>query len=253
MRYTGEVDKSEVEDLREIAGKGLRGTVNGKQVVVGNKKLMGQFGIQVPADTDSIVESIVMIGIGGEFAGYVTIADELKKDAAKAIADLRKVGIKRLIMLSGDKDSITQRLASSLDIDVAKGGLLPEDKLNEVEELKRSSKVAFAGDGINDAPVIAASDVGIAMGALGSDMAIETADVIIQTDKISRIATGIKIGRSTKKVIIQNIYLALGVKILVLVLGAFGMATMWQAVFADVGVALLAILNATRLQRMNWA
>lgn len=252
MRYTAGVDKSEVEALSEIAGKGLRGTINGMEVVVGNKKLMEQFAIQVPSETDTIVESIVMMGIGGEFAGYVTIADELKEDAAKAIADLRAVGIKRLIMLSGDKDSITQRVAASLDIDVAKGGLLPEDKLSEVEDLKRSGTVAFAGDGINDAPVIAASDVGIAMGALGSDVAIETADVIIQTDKISRIATGIKIGRSTKKVIMQNIYLAFGVKILVLILGAFGIASMWQAVFADVGVALLAILNATRLQRMSW-
>lgn len=252
MRYTGEVDKSNVENLTEIAGKGLRGEISGKVVVVGNKKLMEQFDIQVPSETDAIVESIVMIGIGGEFAGYVTIADELKEDAAKAIADLRAVGIKRLIMLSGDKDSITQHTAALLDIDIAKGGLLPEDKLNEVEELKKTGKVAFAGDGINDAPVIAASDVGIAMGALGSDVAIETADVIIQTDKISRIATGIKIGRSTKRVIVQNIYLAFGVKIFVLVLGSFGLATMWEAVFADVGVALLAILNATRLQRMRW-
>ncbi|NND76990.1 MAG: cadmium-translocating P-type ATPase [Flavobacteriales bacterium] len=252
MRYTGEADKTDVDDLSEIAGKGLRGTIHGKEVVVGNKKLMEQFDIQVPSETDAIVESIVMIGIGGEFAGYVTIADELKEDAEKAIADLRAVGIKRLIMLSGDKDSITQQTAALIDIDIAKGGLLPEDKLNEVEELKKSGKVAFAGDGINDAPVIAASDVGIAMGALGSDVAIETADVIIQTDKISRIATGIKIGRSTKKVIVQNIYMAFGIKILVLAFGAFGMATMWEAVFADVGVALLAILNATRLQRMGW-
>ena len=252
MRYTGEVDRTDVNDLSEIAGKGLRGTIREKEVVVGNKKLMEQFDIQAPSETDAIVESIVMIGIGGEFAGYVTIADELKEDAAKAIADLRAVGIKRLIMLSGDKDSITQHTAALLDIDIAKGGLLPEDKLNEVEELKKTGKVAFAGDGINDAPVIAASDVGIAMGALGSDVAIETADVIIQTDKISRIATGIKIGRSTKRVIVQNIYLAFGVKIFVLVLGSFGLATMWEAVFADVGVALLAILNATRLQRMRW-
>jgi Cd2+/Zn2+-exporting ATPase len=157
-------------------------------------------------------------------------------------------------MLSGDKDSITQQLAKELKIDWAKGGLLPADKLNEVEILKKqpNKKIAFIGDGINDAPVLAASDVGIAMGGLGSDVAIETADVIIQTDQPSKIGRAIKIGRSTRRIVWQNIGLAFGVKIIVMILGAGGLASMWEAVFADVGVALLAILNAIRLQKMKW-
>jgi Cd2+/Zn2+-exporting ATPase len=158
------------------------------------------------------------------------------------------------MMLSGDKDSITQKVASELKIEIAKGGLLPEDKLNEVEILKQNpvNKIAFIGDGINDAPVLAASDVGIAMGGLGSDVAIETADVIIQTDQPSKVVKAIKISLSTRKIVWQNIILAFGVKLIVLILGAGGLATMWEAVFADVGVALLAILNAVRLQKMNW-
>ena len=189
-----------------------------------------------------------------KFAGYVTIADELKEDAHQAIKQIRESGISKIIMLSGDKDSITQKTAKELKIDWAKGGLLPEDKLNEVETLKKqpNTKVAFIGDGINDAPVLAASDVGIAMGGLGSDVAIETADVIIQTDQPSKIARAIKIGRSTRKIVWQNIGLAFGVKVIVLILGAGGLATMWEAVFADVGVALLAIFNAVRLQKKKW-
>ncbi|ASO06025.1 zinc-transporting ATPase [Arenibacter algicola] len=241
-------------EVSEIAGKGLKGTVNGKTIVVGNKALMTSNGIDVPSETESIVESIVMVAIDGKFAGYVTIADELKEDAHQAIKQIRESGISKIIMLSGDKDSITQQVAKELKIDWAKGGLLPEDKLNEVETLKKQSdtKVAFIGDGINDAPVLAASDVGIAMGGLGSDVAIETADVIIQTDQPSKIARAIKIGRSTRQVVWQNIGLAFGVKVMVMALGALGMATMWEAVFADVGVALLAILNAVRLQKMKW-
>ena len=241
-------------EVSEIAGKGLKGTVNGKTIVVGNKALMTSNGIDVPSETESIVESIVMVAIDGKFAGYATIADELKEDAHQAIKQIRESGISKIIMLSGDKDSITQQVAKELNIDWAKGGLLPEDKLNEVETLKKQSdtKVAFIGDGINDAPVLAASDVGIAMGGLGSDVAIETADVIIQTDQPSKIARAIKIGRSTRQVVWQNIGLAFGVKVMVMALGALGMATMWEAVFADVGVALLAILNAVRLQKMKW-
>jgi len=224
-------------------------------ILVGNKKLMEQFGVNVPSETDSIVESIVMVGIDGKFAGYVTIADELKEDAKATIQQLRATGIEQLVMLSGDKDSITQKVAAELGITNAKGGLLPEDKLNEVETIKEdpTKVVAFVGDGINDAPVLAASDIGIAMGAMGSDVAIETADIIIQTDQPSKIVTGIKIGKATQRIIWQNIALAFGVKIIVLILGAGGLATMWEAVFADVGVALLAILNAVRLQRMEWA
>ena len=254
LEYSQNQTLPESTNIQEIAGKGLRGTVAGKSLLVGNKKLMEQFNINVPTETNDIVESIVMVGIDGQFAGYVTIADELKEDAKYSIQQIRKAGIQDIIMLSGDKDSITQKVAQELDIKTAKGGLLPEDKLKEVERIKQDATkiVAFVGDGINDAPVLAASDVGIAMGAMGSDVAIETADVIIQTDQPSKILTGIKIGKSTQRIIWQNIALAFGVKIIVLILGAGGLATMWEAVFADVGVALLAILNAVRLQRMEW-
>jgi len=255
LQYKADGADLEATEVSEVAGKGLKGTVNGKTVLVGNKALMTSNSIEVPSETDSIVESIVMVAIDGNFAGYVTIADELKEDAHQAIKQIREAGISKIIMLSGDKDSITQQVSKELNIDWAKGGLLPEDKLNEVEELKKQpeTKVAFIGDGINDAPVLAASGVGIAMGGLGSDVAIETADVIIQTDQPSKIARAIKIGRSTRSIVWQNIGLAFGVKVIVLILGAGGLATMWEAVFADVGVALLAILNAVRLQRMIWS
>ena len=251
-RVTGSIP--EVTEIKEIAGKGLQGIVNGFKVIVGNKKLMNQFGITAPQEIESIVDSIVLVGINDQFAGYVTIADEMKEDAKETIDAFKKEGIGLIMMLSGDKDSITQTVAKELGISKAKGGLLPEDKLNEVELLKQdtSKTIAFVGDGINDAPVLAASDVGIAMGAMGSDVAIETADVIIQTDQPSKIVTGIQIAKSTQSIIWQNIFLAFGIKIIVLILGASGLATMWEAVFADVGVALLAILNAVRLQRMGW-
>ncbi|WP_431137562.1 heavy metal translocating P-type ATPase [Psychroserpens mesophilus] len=254
LEYKSEGEDFEAQDVSEIAGKGLKGIVNGKTVLVGNKALMTANNINVPTETESIVESIVLVAIDNQFAGYVVIADELKEDAKETITALHKVGIKNIMMLSGDKDSITQQVAKELNIENAKGGLLPEDKLNEVEILKKNpeNKVAFIGDGINDAPVLAASNVGIAMGGLGSDVAIETADVIIQTDQPSKVVRAIKISRSTRKIVWQNIILAFGVKVIVLILGAGGLATMWEAVFADVGVALLAILNAVRLQRMSW-
>ena len=254
LEYKVEGADFEASEVSEVAGKGLKGTVNGKTVLVGNEALMTSNNISVPKETESIVESIVIVAIDGQFAGYVTIADELKEDAHEAIEQIRKAGISRIIMLSGDKDSITKEVGREMGLDTAMGGLLPEDKLNEVERLQKETgtTVAFIGDGINDAPVLATSDVGMAMGGLGSDVAIETADVIIQTDQPSKIARAIKIGRSTRKIVWQNIVLAFGVKIAVMVLGAFGMATMWEAVFADVGVAFLAILNAIRLQKMNW-
>ncbi|WP_149304609.1 MULTISPECIES: heavy metal translocating P-type ATPase [Flavobacteriaceae] len=254
LEYKADGADFEATEVSEVAGKGLKGTVNGKQVLVGNKALMVSNSIEVPSETDTIVESIVMVAIDKKFAGYVTIADELKEDAHQAINQIREAGISKIIMLSGDKDSITQQVSEELNIDWAKGGLLPEDKLNEVEKLKKQpyTTVAFMGDGINDAPVLAASDVGIAMGGLGSDVAIETADVIIQTDQPSKIARAVKIGRSTRKIVWQNIGLAFGVKVIVLILGAGGLASMWEAVFADVGVALLAIFNAVRLQKKKW-
>ncbi|WP_165749285.1 heavy metal translocating P-type ATPase [Cellulophaga sp. Z1A5H] len=254
MEYNIEGDKYKATNVSEIAGKGLKGTVNGKTVLVGNKALMILNAIEVPLDTEVIISSVIMVSIDANFSGYVTISDELKEDAHKTIHELRAAGITKIIMLSGDKDAITQQIAKDLKIDWAKGDLLPEDKLKEVEKLKENpeNRVAFIGDGINDAPVLAASDVGIAMGGLGSDVAIETAAIIIQNDQPSKITRAIKIGRATRRIIWQNIALAFGVKLVVLILGAGGMATMWEAVFADVGVALLAILNAVRLQKMNW-
>lgn len=255
MEYKENGDDFEANNVSEIAGKGLKGIVNGKTVLVGNKALMTANNIETVREIESIVESIVLVAIDAKFAGYVVIADELKEDAKETITNLHKVGISKIIMLSGDKDSITRQVASELNIEKAKGGLLPEDKLNEVEALKLNpeNKIAFIGDGINDAPVLAASHVGIAMGGLGSDVAIETADVIIQTDQPSKVVRAIKISRSTRKIVWQNIILAFGVKVIVLILGAGGLATMWEAVFADVGVALLAILNAVRLQKMTWS
>ncbi len=254
MEYAGETNLLAATDIQEIGGKGLIGKVANQTWLVGNKKLMEQFGVTVPMKTNGIVESIVLVAVDGQFAGHVTIADELKAGAKESIAKIKKAGIKHLMMLSGDKDSITQKIAKSLNIESAKGGLLPEDKLKEVERIKQDPTriVAFVGDGINDAPVLAASDVGIAMGAMGSDVAIETADVIIQMDEPSKIVTGINIAKSTQSIIWQNITMAFGVKFIVLVMGALGMATMWAAVFADVGVAFLAILNAVRLQWMDW-
>ncbi|WP_298765325.1 heavy metal translocating P-type ATPase [uncultured Polaribacter sp.] len=252
LEYKADGKDFEASQVSEIAGKGLKGNVNDKPVLVGNKALMKANNIEVSKEIDTIVESIVLVAIDNAFAGYVVIADELKEDAKETITALHKVGIKKIMMLSGDKDSITQKVALELNIEEAKGGLLPEDKLNEVEKLKQNSenKIAFIGDGINDAPVLAVSDVGIAMGGLGSDVAIETADIIIQTDQPSKVVKAIQIGRSTRKIVWQNIGLAFGVKVIVLILGAGGLATMWEAVFADVGVALLAILNAVRLQRI---
>lgn len=254
MEYQLKIPIAEATDIKEIAGKGLTGLVDGKNVVIGNQKLMQQFSISTPSEIEEIVESNVLVAVDGEFAGFITIADEMKEDAKETIAAFKNAGINYIMMLSGDKDSITQKVAKELGISNAKGGLLPEDKLNEVELLKKdhTKTIAFIGDGINYAPVLAASDVGIAMGAMGSDVAIETADVIIQTDQPSKIILGIQIAKSTQRIIWQNIFLAFGVKIIVLILGAGGLATMWEAVFADVGVALLAILNAIRLQKMNW-
>ena len=244
-------DIAEPEEQEEVAGHGLTGRVHGKRVLIGNQKLMDREGIITCADSVVEANTVIHVAVNRKYAGYLVIADELKEDAVAAIAQMRKSGVRDLIILSGDKDAVTQQLAQSLGIDRAYGDLLPEQKVEKVEELKKDSDrvIAFVGDGINDAPVLALADVGIAMGGLGSDAAIETADVVIQTDQPSKIATAIRIGKQTKRIVWQNISLAFGVKLLVLVLGAGGLASMWEAVFADVGVALLAILNAVRIQR----
>lgn len=242
-----------VEELEEISGHGLKGKVKGKEILAGNVKLLEKMGIPIKEELRNITDTIVVVAVGGKLAGYVTIADEIKEDSKEAINVLHSMNIKT-IMLSGDKQSVVDKVAKYLGIDQAYGDLLPENKVEKVKLAKKDPKaiIAFVGDGINDAPVLALSDVGIAMGGLGSDAAIETADVIIQTDQPSKIATAIGIGRATNKIVWQNIALAFGVKAIVLVLGAGGLATMWEAVFADVGVALLAILNAVRIQRMKF-
>jgi Cd2+/Zn2+-exporting ATPase len=242
-----------VEQVEEISGHGLKGIVDGREMLVGNGRLLKKFGVAYDPALDQVVETIVMVAVDGQYAGYITIADSIKEDAAAAVEALRGLGVKRLVMLSGDKETIVQKVAGELRLDQAFGGLLPQDKVAKVEELKqKGATVAFVGDGINDAPVITLADVGMAMGGLGSDAAIETADVVIQTDHPSKIATAINIGKKTKQVVWQNISLAFIVKAVVLILGAGGLASMWEAVFADVGVAFLAILNAVRIQHINF-
>ena len=251
--HLGEPDHTIILDnVEEIAGHGLKGSYQGKELLVGNFKLMDKFNIQYDVNPNDIVETLIAIAYEGKFAGYLTIADSIKEDAAETVQKLQSLGVK-VTMLSGDKATVVKAVAGKLGIPNAFGDLLPEDKVNKVKEIKaRNETVAFVGDGVNDAPVVALSDIGIAMGGLGSDATIETADVVIQDDKPSKIPMAINIGKQTKKIVWQNIALAFGVKAVVLVLGAGGLATMWEAVFADVGVALLAILNAVRIQKMKF-
>lgn len=241
-------DGLQTDDIEEVAGHGLKGLIDGKEVLAGNAKLLKKFEIPYPKEVEQIVDTIVVLSIDKKYVGYITIADEIKEDAQKAISDLHRMGIKT-VMLSGDKQTVVDQVARTLGIDEAYGSLLPEGKVEKVEALRSSSeKLAFVGDGINDAPVIALADVGIAMGGLGSDATIETADVVIQNDQPTKIAAAIRIGKITRHIVWQNIILAMTVKIIVLALGAGGVASLWEAVIADVGVALVAILNAVRIQ-----
>ena len=251
--FVGEIDsKISLKEVEEIAGHGLKANANGKEVLVGNFKLMDKFSIKYDIDPSSIVYTLIAVAYDKKFVGYLTIADSIKEDAQITIDKLKALGIKTT-MLSGDKNNVVQFVAQKLGITNAFGDLLPEDKVNKVKEIiAKNETVAFVGDGVNDAPVVALSNVGIAMGGLGSDATIETADVVIQDDKPSKIPMAINIGKQTKKIVWQNITLAFTVKAVVLVLGAGGLATMWEAVFADVGVALLAILNAVRIQNMKF-
>ncbi len=253
QKYVGNVNASiQLTNVEEIAGYGLKANINGKEILVGNFKLMDKFDIPYDVNTDELVYTVIAIAYGNKFVGYLTIADEIKEDAQEAVNKLHSMKVKTT-MLSGDKTAVVKFIAGKLGIDNAFGDLLPEDKVNKVKEIKdRNETVAFVGDGVNDAPVVALSNVGIAMGGLGSDATIETADVVIQNDEPSKIAMAINIGKQTKRIVWQNIGLAFTVKAVVLILGAGGLATMWEAVFADVGVALLAILNAVRIQRMKF-
>jgi Zn2+/Cd2+-exporting ATPase len=252
-QFVGEIDTTIVlQNVEEISGHGLKANVNGKELLVGNFKLMNKFSIAYDVDPSSIVYTLIAVAYDKKFVGYLTIADSIKIDAQITIDKLKALGIKTT-MLSGDKNTVVQFVAQKLGISNAFGDLLPEDKVNKVKEIiAKNETVAFVGDGVNDAPVVALSNVGIAMGGLGSDATIETADVVIQDDKPSKIPLAINIGKQTKKIVWQNIILAFSVKAIVLILGAGGLATMWEAVFADVGVALLAILNAVRIQRMKF-
>ncbi len=251
--YAGEINHNlALNDVEEIAGHGLKATVNNKELLVGNFKLMDKYNISYDINPSEIVYTLIAIAYDKQFAGYITIADELKEDAADAVQKLKALNV-TATMLSGDKSTVVKAVADKIGIANAFGDLLPEDKVNKVKEIKAlNESVAFVGDGVNDAPVVALSDAGIAMGGLGSDATIETADIVIQDDAPSKIPMAINIGKQTKRIVWQNIILAFTVKAIVLILGAGGLATMWEAVFADVGVALLAILNAVRIQKMKF-
>jgi Cd2+/Zn2+-exporting ATPase len=250
--YAGNINNEiKAEQVEEISGHGLKGNVEGKQIFAGNVKLMKKFNVSYPAEIETIVDTIVVTAVNNEYAGYITIADEIKEDAVQAVKDMHGLNIKT-VMLSGDKQSVVDVVASKVGIDDAYGDLLPEGKVEKVQQLKNEGRhIAFVGDGVNDAPVVALADAGIAMGGLGSDATIETADVVIQNDQPHKIVSAIKIGKITRNIVWQNIILAMAVKVFVLVLGAGGVATLWEAVIADVGVALLAIMNAVRIQRMK--
>lgn len=246
--YGKPIDKTQIHEINEIAGRGIWANVGEIEVYAGNAKLMQDIGIEYPKEVPA--GTIVYIVVDYVYAGYLLIADVVKPDAKKAIEDLKKIGIKKTVMLTGDSDLIGRRIAEKLGMDEVYTQLLPEDKVTRIERLieRKSNKgtLVFVGDGINDAPVLARADVGIAMGGLGCDAAIEAADVVIMTDEPSKLAAMIKIARKTVKICRENIVLALGIKAVVLLLGALGIADMWAAVFADVGVAVLAILNAMR-------
>ena len=248
-----QIDKSLIKNYEEISGYGIKTEVNGKPVVAGNIKLMNLENISVK--NNSQTGTVVYIAVEGKYAGNLLISDEIKEDSRRAIEDMKKIGVKQTVMLTGDSKAIGESIAEKLNIDKAYTELLPSDKVEKIEEIfeerKSNSKILFVGDGINDAPVLARADIGVAMGGVGSDTAIEAADVVIMNDEPSKIVTAIKIAKKTRTIVWQNIALALGVKIITLVLGVMGFATIWAAIFADVGVALLAILNAARVIRMK--
>lgn len=250
--YAGDLDKdTKATDVEEIAGHGLKGKIEGKDVLAGNLKLLRKFNVSFPSEVEQVVDTIVVIAVNNQYAGYITIADEIKEDAEAAIKEMHNFNIKT-VMLSGDKQTVVDQVAKKIGIDEAYGDLLPEGKVEKVQKLKNEGKhLAFVGDGVNDAPVVALADAGIAMGGLGSDATIETADIVIQNDQPSKIVSAIRIGKITRNIVWQNIILAMSVKVIVLILGAGGVASLWEAVIADVGVALLAILNAVRIQKIK--
>ena len=249
--YNREIDKTSINSIKEISGKGIEALINNMKILVGNEKL-----VNIPSDLiiDDI-GTILYVEIDNKFTGYIVISDEIKKDASKAIKGLKDIGVKKSIMLTGDIEKVSKKVGEELGLDEIYTNLLPQDKVSKFEEIignkKSKGNVAFVGDGINDAPVLARADVGIAMGAMGSDAAIEAADVVIMTDEPSKIVTAIKSSKKTMKIAMQNIALAFGVKAIALVLSALGIADMWMAVFADTGVTILAVLNSFRALKIE--
>ena len=249
--YNREIDTNSISSIKEISGKGIEAVINNKKILVGNEKL-----IDVPNDIIiNDIGTILYVEIENKFAGYIVISDEIKKDAKKAIKGLKDIGIKKSVMLTGDVEKVAKKVGEELGLDEIYSNLLPQDKVSKFEEIikNKNSKgnVVFVGDGINDAPVLARADVGIAMGAMGSDAAIEAADVVIMTDEPSKIVTAIKSSKKTMKIAMQNIILAFGVKAIALILSALGIADMWMAVFADTGVTILAVLNSFRALKIE--
>lgn len=251
--YQKEIDSKLVSQAKEISGHGVEAVVENKQVLVGNDKLMKQYDVNYQESGD--IGTILYVAIDGKFAGTIVIADKIKQDAKRAIEDLKKNHIQKTVMLTGDKKQVAEAVAKELKLDEVYAELLPDGKVEKVEELLKSktenAKLVFAGDGINDAPVLALSDIGIAMGGVGSDAAIEAADVVIMTDEPSKISKAIQIAKKTMRIVKENIWFAITVKILVLILTAIGVVSMWWAVFADVGVSIIAILNALRMLNVN--
>ena len=248
--YHGQIDLNLATEIKELAGLGVTIQFEGKTVHVGNHRLMDSIGIQIPKQ--SVLGTLIHVAIDHAYAGSILIADTIKKEAKQAISDLKQMGI-RTVLLSGDLKGIANQVATDLGIDEVHAELLPQDKVTIFEQLNTSNKdkIAFVGDGINDAPVLARADIGIAMGGLGSDAAIEAADIVIMNDELTQVVTAMKIANKTHTIVYQNIFFALGVKAIFLILGAFGLASMWEAVFADTGVALIAIANAMRVMRTN--
>ena len=246
--YGKEIDNGRISDVEEISGHGVIATVDGKKVMAGNIKLMKM--MDIPYFKGELIGTAVHVAVNNKYIGYILIADEVKEDSAQAIKELKAANIKQTVMLTGDNKSVGSKVAKELGLDKVYAELLPADKVEKLEELfsqkSTKGKLAFVGDGINDAPVLARADIGIAMGGLGSDAAIEAADIVIMTDEPSKIATAMKISKKTLKIANQNIVFAIGIKIIVLILSAFGIATMWAAIFADVGVTIIAVLNAFR-------
>ncbi|MGI6537576.1 MAG: heavy metal translocating P-type ATPase [Caldicoprobacterales bacterium] len=246
--YGREIDASRISEMEELPGHGVRAVVDGKVILAGNDKLMAENNIYYPpADAAG---TLVYVAVDGEYAGFIRIDDEIKEDSYKAIKDLKKVGIRKAVMLTGDRKSAAEKVSRELGLDQVFAELLPDGKLEKLEELLKESppksRLAFAGDGINDAPALTRADVGIAMGGLGSDAAIEAADIVLMTDEPSKIATAVRIAKKTLRIAWQNIYLAISIKVLVLLLSAFGITSLWAAIFADVGVTIIAVLNSLR-------